>query len=98
MEIMMGSFGASAVICAFAGGVLLGQQTRGEKKPPQMTCGGEEQTLKRMKEGQESFHLLQNYSAERAYGLLGSEENPFRPLLSQSISYLYLPGNHVRAL
>ena len=74
MEIMMGIFGASVVIFAFTGGVLLGRQTAENKELPRSCHGGEQESLKRMKEGQEAFHLLQNYSAERAYGLLGSEE------------------------
>ena len=73
MEFRLGAAGAAAVLAAFAAGAALGRSASRPTaaKPPAMP---EQSELRRMREGQEAFRLLQNYSAERAYGQLRGEE------------------------
>lgn len=73
MEFLLGAAGAAAVLAAFAAGAALGRSASrsASAKPP---VPPEQSELRRMREGQEAFRLLQNYSAERAYGQLRGEE------------------------
>ena len=45
----------------------LGWQARGRQAPPGVEAPTEQES-RRLQEEQEAFHLLQNYTVERAYG------------------------------
>ena len=69
MEFFFGMLGAGVGLVLYHAGVRRG---RGEQRPGPATV--ETQEARRMQEGQEAFRILQNYSAERAYGMARSEE------------------------
>lgn len=75
MEFLLGAAGAAMLLGAFGAGAAAGWRVCKElKTPPAKAEPPQAEVLKRMQEGQEAFRSLQNYSAERAYGMLRSEE------------------------
>ena len=76
MEFLTGMLGACVGLLLFYTGVRAGRREvpPAAPKPPREEPLGEAER-KRMQEGQEAFRALQNYSAERAYGMLRSEED-----------------------
>lgn len=73
MEFLLGAAGAATVLAAFGAGAALGRRA-GRSAAVQPPETPEQTELRRMREGQEAFRFLQNYSVERAYGLLHGEE------------------------
>ena len=71
MEVLLGMMGALLAMGSFFAGLALGRRT---PEPAPRVAALEEQEARRLMEGQEAFRTLQNYSAERAYGMLRNEE------------------------
>ena len=69
MDFFFGMLGAGVGLVLYHAGVRKGREERISAPPPVET-----QEVRRMQEGQEAFRFLQNYSAERAYGMARSEE------------------------
>lgn len=67
MDFLFGILGAGAGIALFYAGMKAGSRQPGPKAM-------EETEARRMREGQEAFRCLQNYSAEQAYGMLREGE------------------------
>lgn len=74
MEILMGAAGAVLVLSCFGAGTVLGWRAGKTLRTPPAARPLEEQEERRLREGQEAFRTLQNYSAEQAYGMLRKEE------------------------
>lgn len=69
MEFLLGAVGAAVVMGSFFAGVAFGK--RAVIPAPKAM---EETEARRMREGQEAFRCLQNYSAEQAYGMFREGE------------------------
>ena len=74
MEILMGAAGAVLALGCFGAGAVLGWRIAGKLRMPPAAMPLEEREARRLREGQEAFRSLQNYSAEQAYGMLRKEE------------------------
>ena len=76
MTFLIGFLGAAAAAVLLAAGAAAGwkacrlymQHTRNTVRPPS------QERQRQLEQEQQAFRLLQNYSAERAYGLLREEE------------------------
>ena len=74
MEILMGAAGAVLALSCFGAGAALGWKSAEKLRIPPAVKPLEDREAQRLREGQEAFRSLQNYSAEQAYGMLRSEE------------------------
>ena len=74
MEILMGAAGAVLALGCFGAGAVLGWRIAEKLRMPPAAMPLEEREARRLREGQEAFRSLQNYSAEQAYGMLRKEE------------------------
>ena len=74
MEILMGAAGAVLALGCFGAGAVLGWRIAEKLRMPPVAMPLEEREARRLREGQEAFRSLQNYSAEQAYGMLRKEE------------------------
>lgn len=74
MEILMGAAGAVLALSCFGVGAALGWKSAEKLRTPPAAKPLEEQEARLLREGQEAFRSLQNYSAEQAYGMLRKEE------------------------
>jgi len=71
MQFFIGAIGAVCVLLLFAAGVFLGWKLRGmdEKRKIRKTAAElSAQDLQLMKDQQEAFRMMQNYTPEMAYG------------------------------
>lgn len=71
MEFIIGALGALLTVALFAAGVLLGWRLKGldVKRLQHKADPVTEQEARRLKEEQEAFSMLQNYTVEDAYGM-----------------------------
>lgn len=67
MTFIIGFAGGLAAIGLLLTGMYLGWQAKGRQAPPGVEAPTEQES-RRLQEEQEAFHLLQNYTVERAYG------------------------------
>lgn len=67
MTFIIGVAGALTVLTLLGVGFFMGWQQAGRKAPPAPKAPTEAERH-RLREEQEAFHLLQNYTVERAYG------------------------------
>ena len=68
MKFLFGILGCFLSVCLFAAGFAAGWKLR--CRLPDVTAGQlSEREKHRLAEEQQAFHTLQNYSAERAYGI-----------------------------
>ena len=74
MEILMGAAGAVLALGCIGAGAVLGWRIAENLRMPPAAMPLEEREARRLREGQEAFRSLQNYSAEQAYGMLRKEE------------------------
>ena len=74
MEILMGAAGAVLALGCFGAGAVLGWRIAEKLRMPPAAMPLEEREARRLREGQEAFRSIQNYSAEQAYGMLRKEE------------------------
>ena len=74
MEILMGAAGAVLALGCFGAGAVLGWRIAEKLRMPPAAMPLEQREARRLREGQEAFRSLQNYSAEQAYGMLRKEE------------------------
>lgn len=74
MGILMGAAGAVLALGCFGAGAVLGWRIAEKLRMPPAAMPLEEREARRLREGQEAFRSLQNYSAEQAYGMLRKEE------------------------
>ena len=76
MEFLIGAVGAVSVMLLFAAGIFVGWKLRAadEKRRVRKTAAElTEQQVREMKEQQEAFRQLQNYTPETAYGLTAKD-------------------------
>lgn len=81
MSFMIGCLGGLLIVGLFSAGVYAGWRVRGvveEKRTvveqPEIPKADAEE-LRKLKEGQEAFHQLTNYTAEVAYAVGGGEKH-----------------------
>ena len=82
MYVLYGALGCLACMLLVALGVVVGWKIRGvydrgfQSRAPltDKEAQAQEEQRRKLKEEQQAFHVLQNYSTERAYGMAHIEE------------------------
>jgi len=70
MDFVTGALGALFTLVLFSAGMFVGWKLRGHFYSQKVESPHAEE-LKRMEEEQEAFRTMQQYSVERAYGMVG---------------------------